>query len=159
VVDTYGSYAFGFLHTSKVPEAAVSTLHNDALPFYAERQIPIPITALLTDNGREFCGTSAHPYEVSLALNGIDHNSSSGQNPWDRIHATGYQYSAAAENIAAGYTTSESVIDAFFNETPPNDGHRRNLINCSLQDVGYGYAYQAGSPYGSYWTQDFATPL
>ncbi len=34
VVDTYGSFAFGFLHTSKQPEAAVAVLHNNALPFY-----------------------------------------------------------------------------------------------------------------------------
>jgi helix-turn-helix protein len=31
IVDTYGSYAFGFLHTSKVPAAAVAVLHNEAL--------------------------------------------------------------------------------------------------------------------------------
>ena len=34
VVDTYGSYAFGFLHLSKQPEAAVAVLHNEVLPFY-----------------------------------------------------------------------------------------------------------------------------
>jgi transposase InsO family protein len=79
VVDTYGSYAFGFLHTSKVPEAAVSTLHNDALPFYAERQIPV--AAVLTDNGREFCGTPAHPFEVYLALNGVDHRRTTVRSP------------------------------------------------------------------------------
>ena len=33
VVDTFGSYAFGFLHVSKQPEAAVAVLHNDVLPF------------------------------------------------------------------------------------------------------------------------------
>jgi hypothetical protein len=48
IVDTYGSYAFGFLHTSKVPEAAVAALHNDARPFYAERGIVV--AAVLTDN-------------------------------------------------------------------------------------------------------------
>ena len=31
VVDTYGSYAFGFLHVSRQPEVAV--LHTDVLPF------------------------------------------------------------------------------------------------------------------------------
>ena len=36
VVDTFGSYAFGFLHVSKQPEAAVAVLHNDVLPFYAQ---------------------------------------------------------------------------------------------------------------------------
>ncbi len=103
---------------------------------------------------------SALLHSQDMARNGyFDHNSPSGQTPWDRIHAAGYQFSTAAENIAAGYSTPEAVIDAFFNETPPNDGHRRNLLNCSLRDVGFGYWYQSGSPYGSYWTQDFATPL
>ena len=71
VVDTYGSYAFGFLHVSKQPEAAVAVLHNDVLPFY--RQLDLPVGAVLTDNGREFCGTERHPYELYLDLNGIEH--------------------------------------------------------------------------------------
>jgi len=71
VVDTYGSYAFGFLHVSKQPEAAVAVLHNDVLPFY--RDLDLPIRAVLTDNGREFCGTEQHPYELYLALNDIEH--------------------------------------------------------------------------------------
>jgi hypothetical protein len=50
VVDTYGSYAFGFLATSKLPACAVSILHNDVLPFYRDRKLPV--MAILTDNGR-----------------------------------------------------------------------------------------------------------
>lgn len=64
VVDTFGSYAFGFLHVSKQPEAAVAVLHNDVLPFY--RNLDLPVGAVLTDNGREFCGTENHPYELYL---------------------------------------------------------------------------------------------
>jgi uncharacterized protein YkwD len=90
--------------------------------------------------------------------NYFDHNSPDGETPWDRMHAVGYQFASAAENIAAGYKTAESVIDAFFNETPPNDGHRKNILNCSLQEVGIGYYYQSGTKYGTYWTQDFGTP-
>jgi transposase InsO family protein len=71
VVDTFGSYAFGFLHVSKQPEAAVAVLHNDVVPFYA--RLDLPIGAVLTDNGREFCGTERHPYELYLALNDIEH--------------------------------------------------------------------------------------
>jgi transposase InsO family protein len=71
VVDTYGSYAFGFLHVSKQPEAAVAVLHNDVLPFY--RELDLPVGSVLTDNGREFCGTERHPYELYLALNDIEH--------------------------------------------------------------------------------------
>jgi transposase InsO family protein len=71
VVDTYGSMAFGVLHTSKQPEAAVAVLHNDALPFYKEHGLKVG--AVLTDNGREFCGTDAHPYEMYLILADVDH--------------------------------------------------------------------------------------
>jgi hypothetical protein len=48
VVDTFGSYAFGFLHVSKQPEAAVAVLHNDVLPFY--RNLDLPVGAIMTDN-------------------------------------------------------------------------------------------------------------
>src|SRR3712207_2000698 len=71
VVDTHSSYAFGFLHVSKQPEAAVAVLHNDVLPFYA--RLDLPVGAVLTDNGREFCGTERHPYELYLALNDVEH--------------------------------------------------------------------------------------
>jgi transposase InsO family protein len=71
VVDTYGSYGFGFLHTGKKPECAATLLHNDVLPFYADHGLKVG--AILTDNGPEFCGTQNHPFELYLALNGIEH--------------------------------------------------------------------------------------
>lgn len=57
VVDTYSSFGFGILHTSKQPEAAVSVLYNDVISAYKEWGLPIE--TILTDNGREFCGTHA----------------------------------------------------------------------------------------------------
>ncbi len=41
------------------------------LPFY--RTLDLPVSAILTDNGREFCGAERHPYELYLDLNGIEH--------------------------------------------------------------------------------------
>ena len=79
VVDTFGSYAFGFLHVSKQPEAAVAVLHNDVLPFY--HRLDLPVNAVLTDNGREFCGTETHPYELYLDLNGIEHRRTKVRTP------------------------------------------------------------------------------
>ena len=78
-VDTYSSHAFAFLHTSKQPEAAVAVLHNDALPFYRERNIVV--SAVLTDNGREFCGKETHPYELYLELNDIEHRRTRVRSP------------------------------------------------------------------------------
>lgn len=79
VVDTFGSYAFGFLHTTKQPEAAVAVLHNDVLPFYRERDIPV--AAVLTDNGREFCGKDTHPFELYLELNDLEHRRTQVRRP------------------------------------------------------------------------------
>jgi transposase InsO family protein len=79
VVDAFGSYAFGFLHVSKQPEAAVAVLHNDVLPFY--RNLGLTVGAILTDNGREFCGTERHPYELYLDLNGIEHRRTRVKSP------------------------------------------------------------------------------
>jgi transposase InsO family protein len=79
VVDTYGSHAFGFLHVSKQPEAAVAMLHNDVLPFY--RNLNLPVGAVLTHNDREFCGSERHPYKLYLDLNGIEHRRRKIQSP------------------------------------------------------------------------------
>lgn len=79
VVDTFSSYAFGFLHTTKQPEAAVAVLHNEVLPFYREKGLPIK--AVLTDNGREFCGKDTHPYEIYLDFNEIEHRTTKVRKP------------------------------------------------------------------------------
>ncbi len=41
------------------------------LPFCAD--LGLPVQAVPTDNGREFCGAENHPYELHLDLNGIEH--------------------------------------------------------------------------------------
>jgi len=88
VVDTYGSYGFGLLHSSKQPEASALLLHNDVLPFYAVHALTIEtiLSDNLSDNGREFCGTPAHPYELFLALNDIEHR----RTPVKRPQANGF---------------------------------------------------------------------
>ena len=67
VVDTYSSFAFGFLHVSKQPEAAVAVVHNEALPSYSEKGLKVE--SVLTDNDKEFCGGEGHPYQLYLELN------------------------------------------------------------------------------------------
>lgn len=79
VVDTFSSYAFCLIWPSKQPEAAAGLLYNDVLPFYEERQLPIG--AILTDNGTEFCGTPEHPFELYLALNEIEHRQTKVRSP------------------------------------------------------------------------------
>ena len=77
VVDTWGSYGFAYLHTGKLPEHAVTVLHNDVLPQYVSWQIPV--SAILTANGREYLGREPHAYESYLSSKGIVHRIKSQQ--------------------------------------------------------------------------------
>jgi transposase InsO family protein len=49
------------------------------LPFYQERDLTVG--AILTDNGREFCGKDTHPYELYLSLNDIEHRRTKVRSP------------------------------------------------------------------------------
>ena len=102
---------------------------------------------------------AAQGHSEDMALNDFfSHTGSDGSSPWDRIHAQGYQYSTAGENIAAGYSTPESVMDGWMN----SPGHRANILNCDFVHIGVGYYYLANDTgstnYHHYWTQDFAAP-
>lgn len=72
VVDAFCSLAFAKVYTSKMPITAVDTLFDRVLPFY--EAIGVSVQAVLTDNGREFCGKpESHPFELLLAMEGIEH--------------------------------------------------------------------------------------
>jgi uncharacterized protein YkwD len=84
----------------------------------------------------------------------FSHDSQDGRSPFDRMSNAGYRYSTAAENIAAGQSTPASVVEGWMNSA----GHRANILNCSLKEIGVGYAVNSASTYRTYWTQDFGTP-
>jgi transposase InsO family protein len=80
VVDVFCSLAFAKLYTSKIPITAVDLLYDRVLPFY--QALGIEVGAVLTDNGREFCGRpEQHPYELLLALEGIEHRTTKIRSP------------------------------------------------------------------------------
>jgi transposase InsO family protein len=144
VVDTFGSYAFGTLGTSKQPEWAVSVLYNDALPFYQDKGIPV--SAVLTDNGREFCGKEAqHPYELFLALSDIEHRRTKVRSPKtngfvERFHRTVLDEFFRVKLRTTFYESVEALQSdlnewlRFYNEERPHLGYR-NLGRRPLQTV------------------------
>jgi hypothetical protein len=80
VIDTYSSFAFGFLHVSKQPKAAV--LPNKALPFYAE--MGVKVENILTANSEELCGSKSHPYQLYMELNEIEYRTT--KTSWPRTN-------------------------------------------------------------------------
>jgi uncharacterized protein YkwD len=82
------------------------------------------------------------------------HQDTNGQLPWDRAWLFGYYGFTGAENCFCGYVTPEYAVGGWYNERPPNDGHRRNLLNPDFWEVGLGYYRREGDGRG-YVTQDF----
>ena len=112
---------------------------------------PLILSAQLSD--------AAQSHSEDMALSDFfSHTSSDGSTPWERIERTGYRYSLAAENIAAGYTTPEAVVQGWMNSAY----HRENILDCNLREIGVGYYYQKDdngtANYCHYWTQVLATP-
>ena len=72
VIDTYSSFAFAKLYTTKIAITAADIMNDRVLPFFIKEDIVI--NAVLTDNGKEYRGKKEdHPYELFLALNDIQH--------------------------------------------------------------------------------------
>jgi uncharacterized protein YkwD len=71
----------------------------------------------------------------------------------DRVRAGGIKTTVVLENVARHYGVAETQ-EGLMN----SPGHRANILNCALKEIGVGYATGSGSQYGVYWTQDFGTP-
>jgi uncharacterized YkwD family protein/spore coat assembly protein SafA len=79
----------------------------------------------------------------------FDHNSPLYGTPFQMMKSFGIHYRSAGENIAAGQTTAESVMQAWMN----SPGHKKNILSPDFTHIGVGYA--KGGSYGHYWTQQF----
>lgn len=136
--------------TSNSSADTISPLAQQVVDLTNQRRVaagcaPLSVSPQLTS------AAAAHSQDMARN-NFFSHTGSDGSTPWDRIRRTGYMFSAAAENIAAGYRTAEQVVQGWYN----SEGHRRNMLNCNLREIGVAYA--DGGSFGRYWTQVFATP-
>jgi transposase InsO family protein len=125
--------ASGFLHVGKPPGAAVAVLHDDVLPFH--QGLDLPVGAVLTDNGRESCGTERHPYELYLALNDVEHRKTRARSPRtngfvERFNGTvleEFSRPVMHTKLFASVEALQAELDAWLhhhNRERPHPGHR-----------------------------------
>lgn len=76
------------------------------------------------------------------------HESLDGRTSFDRILDEGYQFAAAGENIAKGYFSEETVMDAWMN----SPGHCANIMTDQFTEMGVGISED-----GTYWVQVFGS--
>ena len=94
---------------------------------------------------------AASEHSADMAQNNyFSHDSLNGKTMGQRLLDAGYSYSAAAENIAAGDTSVESVVTRWLN----SPGHCVNMMNPVYRDVGVACVRNDAAAYGNYWTMD-----
>lgn len=108
---------------------------------------------------------SAHSRDM-LEREYYDHDSPDGRTPAQRVEATGYAYSTMAENIhmrEISYPNepTQKDLEQVFEDWMDSPGHRANLLNPELREIGIGAAFgnhdQEIVATGLY-TVDFGTP-
>lgn len=92
---------------------------------------------------------AAYAWAYQMASTGTFAHST---NPWRQGYARPGWSSCCGENIAAGYGTSTQVMQGWMAST----GHRANILG-GYTHLGVGHVVVAGSPYGHYWVQVFAS--
>ena len=74
-----------------------------------------------------------------------------GSKFYERIENSGYiRYRKVGENIAAGYTTPEEVVEAWLE----SDEHCANLMDPVFTEMGMVKVTKSDSNYGTYWSQE-----
>lgn len=72
-----------------------------------------------------------------------------------RVSAAGYDWGAAAENLGAGYSSLDAAMAGWRNSA----GHRRNLLNPNVTEIGVAAVRTpSGSKHDTYWALILAAP-
>ncbi len=95
----------------------------------------------------------AHAQDMA-ARSDLGHKAPDGSMPSDRATRAGYAWVAIAENVAAGQTSAEEVVNTWL----ASPGHCANLMNPRYSETGVAYAVNPASDMGIYWAQVYAAP-
>jgi uncharacterized protein YkwD len=110
--------------------------------------------------------SSAHKHNLKMmGTCGMSHQCPGEASLGDRISAEGVHWTSCGENIgysgphpdttAALISAAEGLTTAMYNEKPPDDGHRLNLLSSSFHHIGIDVVRASN---GTVWlTQDFSS--
>ena len=135
-IDCFSRHAWARLYPNKLPLTAVQLMNNDVLPAFEAHGAKIE--AVLSDNGREFCGREdRHPYELFLQLEGIEHKRTRVKRPQsngivERLHRTLLDEHFRVEGRRTWFETideMQTVLDLYiveYNTKRPHQGRGMN---------------------------------
>lgn len=153
------------LPASNGTPVAVATVKGPASCNYSSSSSYINELASLINNARAENGlpsltvnaalnAAAQAHSIDMAChNLLSHSGSDSSSVQERLAAAGYSASRSSEIIyGSGYP--QTAFDWWMSDTT----HRNEILNPGITEMGIGYAYNAQTAYGSYFTVDFASP-
>lgn len=133
-----------YISTSPTPSPSQTNFENQVLTLINTERSKQGLPALVMD---ENLRSAARLKSSDMRQNNyFSHTSPTYGSPFDMLKHLGISYQAAAENIAQGYSTPQSVVEGWMN----SPGHRANILNRTYTHIGVGY-----DATGHYWTQLF----
>lgn len=112
-----------------------------------------PAVAAVGWNSKLFDAAAAHAFDMA-SNNYFSHDSKDGRSFSDRITAAGYTWSAAGENIAAGYSNVEGVMQGWLD----SPGHCANIMSGNFTEVAVSCVRNDNAAYRHYWAMELARP-
>ncbi|MCE9558245.1 MAG: CAP domain-containing protein [Armatimonadetes bacterium] len=133
------------------PNAKMAVFNDQVLVLTNKERAAAGLKPLVTD---ETLNKAAYWKAVDLSTAPVfDHKDSLGRPPKDRIESFGYlDWARLSENIAGGYFTPEEVVAAWMK----SPGHRANIMDPKVKEIGLAFYYDPSSRHGYYWVQNFA---
>lgn len=153
------------VYLALVNRAAQTSIEQQVIDLTNQQRQQHGCATALVLSAQLAAAASAHSQDMALH-DLFSHTGSNGSTMVSRVLATGYNYTQLAENLAAGPSTAEDVVAGWMS----SPGHRANILNCGLHEIGVGYYAQMddqsnvhldngqlGGPFRYYWTQDFGS--
>lgn len=104
-------------------------------------------------NAKLFDAAAGHAKDMATN-NYFSHQSQDGRTFSQRITAAGYNWSTVGENIAAGQTSVEQVMNGWL-QSP---GHCANIMNGNFTEVAVSCVRNDASTYKFYWAMELGRP-
>ena len=106
----------------------------------------------LSFNSKLQKAAQSHADDMDRTGRYLAHDSSDGRVLRDRVDAVDYDWSYISENAAVGQASPKAVVQSWMN----SPGHRANMLDPEIQEIGVGYAIDdvSGRPY---WVQNFGS--
>lgn len=128
---------FAFLRTDLRPQGDVlgyaTNIQQQSLLESTNKERSSRGLSALTLNPN-LANAASHKAEDMANRDYWSHDTPDGVEPWYFIQQAGYSYAKAAENLAYGFSTSDSTVNGWMN----SPSHRANLLDPALREVGFG---------------------